>query len=863
MTSWGATMKVDEEFMQRLRDKYASQKHGEESWSAESTKVEGILRAVEENLKDRYEMDSPINIGGTAIVVKVTDTNLGIHHALKCARPMLGREPILAKIIASEIGRLRESFHQNIISISYKGEINVESVRWPFYVMEYIEGAQDVWDFMEKNKPDYKKIIDIIRQCVDGLLFLHGRNIIHGDIKLENLLISPDGRVKISDLGSARVLGEEEDTETQIAFTREFAHPELRAIVSEEYVSDSNRARGKILRSKLKKTFDLYALGKNILRVLKRYDVADESLVPFYFRLYLELMGCRLLDGHNRQDELALGLPKGVYSEIKYSSIEEVAKDIRKITGEYSIHEVIPELDHHYEYTIQISSPSATSFTKRMANLLATPTFRRLASVSQLGLLVQIYPTATHSRLEHVLGTFSNVVRYCDALWSDHLNPLFKHIVTERDVNLLLLGALCHDLGQYPLAHDLEEAEEKLFSHKDITLKIVKDWSGSTELRKLIKEDWGLECEEVAQFLSTNPASLDTPFKSRLLYTLIDGPIDADKVDYLIRDSNNLNVPYGRVIDVERLLKCLTVVFKQEGGSTFVSLGIHEKGKTPAESVAFARYAMFGSVYWHHTSRVLKSMLHRAVWEALPTQKDRRSREYHELQEKFYSEVLNEGGGVSLELFPKLKREGLPKIPQLSMSDFLLIEWLYGVTSSRGNQLLKMICERRIFKRLLVVSQRKNQNLWEKLIEFRKNVNWDNIIKFQNDVQAKLINIIDALDDQKRLTSVLNRNRTDDIVRRSERGEVLFLIDIPGERRGSLIDLYFLSESRTPKALNPVEERNLMEDSIVWADLAKNFLKSVGKIRVFCHPDIVETCTACLSRADIEGVLESAYRLAG
>jgi len=46
-------------------------------------------------------------------------------------------------------------------------------------------------------------------------------------------------------------------------------------------------------------------------------------------------------------------------------------------------------------------------------------------------------------------------------------------------------------------------------------------------------------------------------------------------------------------------------------------LGIHEKGKVPAESVAFARYAMFGQVYWHHAYRSIKAMLHRMMLEML------------------------------------------------------------------------------------------------------------------------------------------------------------------------------------------------------------------------------------------------------
>ena len=97
---------------------------------------------------------------------------------------------------------------------------------------------------------------------------------------------------------------------------------------------------------------------------------------------------------------------------------------------------------------------------------------RRLAGVPQLGIISLVYPTATHSRLEHVLGTFTNVVRYCDALYHDPLNSLFKQIVSEADIIALLLAALFHDLGQFPLAHDLEEAAPELFDHEKIARQI-------------------------------------------------------------------------------------------------------------------------------------------------------------------------------------------------------------------------------------------------------------------------------------------------------------------------------------------------------------------------------------------------------
>ena len=81
--------------------------------------------------------------------------------------------------------------------------------------------------------------------------------------------------------------------------------------------------------------------------------------------------------------------------------------------------------------------------------------------------------------------------------------------------------------------------------------------------------------------------------KDRILHSLIDGPIDSDKMDYLIRDSIQLGPTYGKVIDLERLLRVLTVVFRKAGsGPTYAALGIHENGRIPADAISFPRYAM-------------------------------------------------------------------------------------------------------------------------------------------------------------------------------------------------------------------------------------------------------------------------------
>ncbi len=95
----------------------------------------------------------------------------------------------------------------------------------------------------------------------------------------------------------------------------------------------------------------------------------------------------------------------------------------------------------------------------------------------------------------------------------------------------------------------------------------------------------------------------------RLMRSILSGPIDIDKLDYLERDSLHAGVPYGRNFDRNRLIQSLLV---NEAGD---GLAISTKGKTAAELMVFARYVMFSEVYWHHAVRSATCMFARGFFE--------------------------------------------------------------------------------------------------------------------------------------------------------------------------------------------------------------------------------------------------------
>jgi phosphohydrolase domain-containing protein len=91
---------------------------------------------------------------------------------------------------------------------------------------------------------------------------------------------------------------------------------------------------------------------------------------------------------------------------------------------------------------------------------------------------------------------------------------------------------------------------------------------------------------------------------------LVNGPIDADKFDYLRRDALHAGVPYSQSIDVERFLGGLTVVRDDDKS---LSLAVKQKAISSAEMFSMARYFMYTSVYYQHTVRMFDRVLQEAI----------------------------------------------------------------------------------------------------------------------------------------------------------------------------------------------------------------------------------------------------------
>lgn len=247
---------------------------------------------------------------------------------------------------------------------------------------------------------------------------------------------------------------------------------------------------------------------------------------------------------------------------------------------------------------VRIPPETDVPLTPRVRAILDSAPFRRLAQISQLGLVSLVYPAAHHTRFEHALGVYRLALVYLRQLAHDER---FQAVITPADARLLIAAALLHDIGHWPFCHPIEDLRLPGVPEHE---SLAREFLAAGELAEILRRDWQIDPQQIISLLAEKP----TDTRGRILDSILSGPIDIDKMDYLGRDSLHAGVPYGRNFDQQRLVGSLCL---NEAGD---GLALTEKGRTAAEMMVFARYVMFSEVYWHHAVRSATAMLQRAFY---------------------------------------------------------------------------------------------------------------------------------------------------------------------------------------------------------------------------------------------------------
>lgn len=225
---------------------------------------------------------------------------------------------------------------------------------------------------------------------------------------------------------------------------------------------------------------------------------------------------------------------------------------------------------------------------KLIWDLINSPEFQRLRRIKQLGTSYLTFHGGEHSRFNHSLGVYEIMRRI--------LETFEGRIGLSREEKLLCMcAALLHDVGHGPFSHSFEKVFR--FDHEDWTRAIITGDTGINKVLRRLGDDFPQKVAEV----------IAKTYENKLIVSLISSQIDADRMDYLLRDAYYTGVNYGN-FDIERILR---VMRPHEDGIVFKFSGMHA-----VEDYIMSRYQMYWQVYFHPVSRgaevVLRKVFQRA-----------------------------------------------------------------------------------------------------------------------------------------------------------------------------------------------------------------------------------------------------------
>jgi HD superfamily phosphohydrolase len=234
-----------------------------------------------------------------------------------------------------------------------------------------------------------------------------------------------------------------------------------------------------------------------------------------------------------------------------------------------------------------------TPCDRLLLDLINTREVQRLRRINQLGMSELVFPAANHSRFAHSLGVLHTARLFLDQL--EHV----QGALPQEHRTFILAAALLHDVGHGPFSHVFEQVTGQ--RHEAFTRAIIH--SESTEVhQRLAAFDPGMPAQ-LAWFFDEDADAGGLPGNlPSYLAQIVSGQLDADRCDYLLRDSHATGTNYGN-FDLAWMLAQLRP--DPEGKRFYLT----RKGLSAAETYLFARFHMYRTVYFHKTSRAAEVML--------------------------------------------------------------------------------------------------------------------------------------------------------------------------------------------------------------------------------------------------------------
>lgn len=210
-----------------------------------------------------------------------------------------------------------------------------------------------------------------------------------------------------------------------------------------------------------------------------------------------------------------------------------------------------------------------------------SPNFQRLRHIKQLGLGDVIFPGAVHTRFNHSLG--------CCYVASQIAQKIG---LADEERQLVMIACLLHDIGHGPFSHAFEGLfRDNPIRHEDWTPYLLADYRKSEFFTHYNRLNPRYHLSE-EKFHEISNMIMHHPDAKGVLADVVSSQLDADRLDYLLRDSHFCGVRYGE-FDFRWMLHCMTIVEASDGER----LGITHKGIGVVEHYLMARRLMMRNIY--------------------------------------------------------------------------------------------------------------------------------------------------------------------------------------------------------------------------------------------------------------------------
>lgn len=230
-------------------------------------------------------------------------------------------------------------------------------------------------------------------------------------------------------------------------------------------------------------------------------------------------------------------------------------------------------------------------------DLINTTEFQRLRRVHQLGTTSLIFHGAEHSRFSHSVGVYEIARRIIESFQKNFMSKEPGDGLWDDSEKLVALcAALLHDVGHGAYSHTFEHIFGT--NHEQITQAIIT--SPTTEINQVLRRVSPDFPEKVASVINKT-------YPNKQVVEMISSQLDADRMDYLLRDAYNTGVKYG-TFDLSRILE---VMRPYKDGICFEMSGMHA-----VEDYIVSRFQMYQQVYFHPVSRAMEVVLNRLLQRA-------------------------------------------------------------------------------------------------------------------------------------------------------------------------------------------------------------------------------------------------------